>query len=237
MIRRMSAVALALCAGCTTKSLSEYRTSEIQAEMRAAATSNGKTTVNVSLHDASSSLTYLQLTTDDKLEATFGDNTQPLHETSLLGAVGYSASFDGDAGESVFHVRFSRTRDDGAPDSSASLPTPFTLRALSWSTHSRAEAMTISWTSDFSVDAMQLTVTGPCIDQYDAVIGAVGTGQFVIPAGALAKRASDGDQQGLGECDATVSVSRSRAGSVDPAFHGGRFTGVQVRETRFRSTP
>lgn len=240
MIRPSLALAMAAAAtlACSTKSASSLKTSEMNAQFHATATGNGSTSVSGSLYDSSALLTFVQLTTDDKLTASVGGESKEMKELSLLGMVDYSASFNQDAAETEFHVKLTRVLDAGATDSSARLPAKFTLAALAKSTYSRAsDAIQLSWTGDVSADPMSVGVAGECIESYTTNIGS-GATSHAIPALALKKRQPSGSSDTVADsCEATLTVTRTRAGSVDKAFKGGSFDGKQVRSAKFTTGP
>ena len=224
-----------LVVACSTKSASEYKTSEIMANFSATATGNGSTTVSGTLGDPTNLLTFLQLTADDKLTASQGSDSKEMKETSLLGLVTYDASFGKDAADTLFHIKLARSLDGGAPDSTTSLPQPFNLTPLAKAEFSRAEAMTVSWYGDASADKMTLKVSGTCLDGYDTDVPA-GATTFTIPANTLKKHApSDSTEKVPDTCDAAISVSRSRSGTVDKAFKGGSFIASQTRSLDFKT--
>lgn len=224
-----------LCIGltaCSTKSASYYKTSEMRAVMTATASGEGNTDVAVAFHRPSAPLDFLQLTADDVLQASLASDTRTMKETSLLGAVSYSARFNSNADGAEFHVKLTRTLDSGAPDSSIALPIGFTLTALPQTSASRAQALTVDWTSSASSDPMKLQVTGACLLNYEQSLGTTAT-SATIPAGAL--NPVDASLPAA-ECDATITVTRSNSGTVDPAFaSGSSFAGHQVRTLSFHS--
>ena len=222
---------------CSTKSASDFETSEMNAHMSAVATGDGETRVEVSLHDPSALMTFLQLTAGDELEATVGSQTKQLSELSVLGSVTYRATFDTDAAETEVRVRLTREDATSAPDSSVRLPAPFTLQALASESFSRAQPFTVSWSSAPNPDPMSLAISGECIESYSADLG-TGSASFTVPAGALVKAvAQEGGQAIPDQCAITLTVTRTRQGNVDRAFHGGSFTAKQIRTTGAQSVP
>ncbi len=224
---------------CSTKSASDFSTSEMVADMSAVATGNGSTTVSATLREEGTLLTFIQLTADDELIASSGSETKAMDETSLLGLVSYNASFNKDVEGAVFNVKLTRTLDGGAPNSSATLPKPFSLNPLDEGEYSRAEPISVSWATAASSDTMTLQVTGECIDTVTGDLASNATG-YVVEANAIRKRtpsSSEEDDQVPDTCDATITVTRRRPGSVDPAFHSGSFVASQVRSVRFVTKP
>ena len=222
---------------CSTKSASEYGTNEMYADITAKATGTGNTSVSAAFRTAPTSLTFLQLTTDDKLEATRAGIVKTMTESSLLGAVAYHAEFDVDAANTVFVVSLTRSKDSGAPNTQLTLPEPFTLAQLpnAGLGYSRAtDPITLTWESQPSADAMKLQVTGTCIDRYEASI-ADGAAQFTIAAATLRKRQPINEEEVPNECDATATITREHGGGLDPAYKGGLAVASQTRAVTFKT--
>src|SRR5207244_1356489 len=97
------------------------------------------TAVSATFRKGATSLTFLQLTADDKVTASAGAQSQDLKELSLLGVVTYSASLPVDADGTEVTVALARKKDSGAPSSLATLPNAFTVDPLS-GTFSRGTA-------------------------------------------------------------------------------------------------
>ena len=236
MTKTTKGLALLLAAtACATESASEFDTSEMNARMTAVALGDGKTQVEVALRDPSKLLTFLQLTADDQLEASVAGQTKELEESSLLGYVSYHASFDTDAAEAEVRVRLQRGDLTDAPDSSVRLPAPFTLQPLARQSYSRAEPISLSWSTGPSPDPLRLGISGSCIESYEAELG-TGIVSFTVPAGAIVKATRENEAV-PDECEVTLMLERSRTGKVDPAFHGGSFDAQQRRSVSATSLP
>jgi hypothetical protein len=226
---------------CSTKSASEYATSEFYTDMTVTATGDGKSTVMVTFREEAASLTFLQLTADDTLEATQGTAAaKKLTETSLLGYVGYSTSFDVEAADSEFVVSLTREKDSGAPNSRIQLPVPFTVTPLSNTAgFSRvSDAVTLEWdntvSATISTDSQQLTITGECIKTHNVDLTSDAL-SHTVAANTLKKRDASGNETVADECTATATVSRSRTGTLDSAYKGGSARGLQTRGITFKS--
>jgi hypothetical protein len=224
---------------CSTKSASEYGTNEMYADVTAVASGTGTTAVSATFRTAPTSLTFLQLTTDDKLEAKQGGVVKTMAESSLLGAVGYRASFDADAAGTVFTVSLTRTKDGGAPNTQLTMPEPFVVTPLANAQvgYSRAtDAITLDWQSQPSTDPMKLRITGTCMETYSATITS-GSSQFTVPAATLHKRPPVNEEQVPDECDATATITREHGGGLDPGYKGGQAKAVHERTVTFKTKP
>lgn len=227
-----------LLIACSTKSASDFQTSEMVADMTAVATGNGSTTVNATLREEGTLLTFIQLTADDTMTAWEGTSAaQEMKETSVFGLVTYSAGFNKDAAETEFHVKLARSLDSGAPDSHVRLPKPFTLNTLQKSEYSRAEPVVVGWATEPSTDRMELGLSGECIEAVKLTPSA-GDTSIIVPPNTLQKRKPADEKDTVADsCDVTITLARVRAGSVDKAFHGGSFTASQTRTQAFKSKP
>jgi hypothetical protein len=232
---RFAVAALALAA-CKTESISEVATNEVTANITATTLGDGGTDVNATFRKGAASLTFLQLTSDDSVSATTGSTTQKLTELSLLGVVTYGSHFSADAEGTTFTVALTRKKDDGAPNSTATLPTAFEMTPLT-GTYSRADAgPNIEW-SNAGTDPMSLRISGPCIDPLTPTLSS-GTTSYQVAAGALKKRMqTDGGAVVADDCVATAELSRSRAGTLDTGYANGSISGIQRRSVSFTTAP
>lgn len=223
-----------LCAGCSTVDSSDILTSGIHAELSAVSSGDGTTDVQATLYLGNPiNLNFVDLTGDDELFAVHGSQRKEMNETILLNIVSHRASFPTDAEGEQFEIEFSRTIDNGAPSSTATLPATFTLSGPTAAT-SRAAALPLSWSPASSGDQMTWQANGDCIDVASGNLSG-DTGSFSVPADTLKKRMAAGVAD---TCMVTVSVRRSREGNLDPGYgKGGYIAGVQVRTVTVMSTP
>ena len=236
---RLAPVLLFAAASCHTESLSDFATSAVTASITALTKGDGSTNVTATLREGPTSLTFLQLTSDDALAVTSG-TTQRMTELSLLGVVSYSASMPLDAEGTTFTVALTRKKDSGAPHSVMTLPAGFTLASLASASYSRADAgPTVGW-SPASSQPMELSFSGNCIDDFSDSAPA-SSASYSLPAGALHKRTAqatpDGGQAVPDTCAVTVDVDRVLSGTLDPGYAGGDASGIQRRSASFQSGP
>ena len=225
---------VALCAGCSTVDSSDVLTSGIHAEMSAVSAGDGTTDVSATLYLGNPiNLDFVDLTGDDELFAIHGTQEKKMSELILLNIVSHHASFPTDAEGEQFEVDLRRSVDNGAPSSTATLPAKFTLTGPTAAT-SRSAAILLTWSPASSGDAMSWQATGDCIDLASGTLTG-DTGSFSVAANTLTKRMAAGTAD---TCMVTVSIRRSRAGDVDPAYgKGGYIAGAQVRTLTVMSTP
>jgi hypothetical protein len=223
---------LALAAvGCTeTVESSDIRTSGIYPEITVEANGSGSSTVTVRLKvGGDDSNTFLELTGDDTLEATVGDDTKTLDET---GSYTYRASFPVDAEGTEFVIGFIRgDADDSAPASVVSLPAPFDL-SLGATEASRADDdLEFTWDPPGSGN-VTWDIEGDCIKHDDGSTPDDGTN--TLEAGSIETFDSDKEET----CTVDLQVRRQRSGDIDGAFtEGGSIVARHVRTESFTSAP
>jgi hypothetical protein len=220
-----------LAFGCTESVESEdVRTSGIYPEVMVTATGDGQSRVEVRMKvGGPSSNTYLDMTGDDKIEVTVGDVTRKLDETS---SDTYTASFAGDAEGTQFVVSFLRgDADDDAPASTVTLPAPFDLATDATEYSRAADDVMLSWDPPAS-GQVAWKLSGSCIKLAGG--STPDDGSHALASGSIDTFESDR----MESCTANLEVTRSRSGSIDPAFsEGGNIVARQVRAGAFTSNP
>jgi hypothetical protein len=224
-----------LLTACGNLSSEDVKTSGIHADIVASTDGTGSTEVRATLRvGGATSNQFLDLSGDDELMAsTTSGSAQPMSRQELLGAISYVSTFPVDAPDTGFKVDFERTVDVSAPDSHATLPAAFAITApADQANASRAADLQVTYSSSGSGDAMSWLATGDCIQPaWGSIAGDPGV--FVLSAGKLV--AYDGHQTDT--CTVTITVARTRAGTLDPAFGSGTVQGQQVRRVDVRSAP
>jgi len=220
-----------LAFGCTESVESEdIRTSGVYPEIMVTATGNGNSTVSVRLKvGGSNSNTFLDMTGEDRLEATVGATTRRLDETS---SDTYTASFSEDAEDTEFTIAFVRgDADESAPASVVTMPAPFDL-ALDATEASRADDdVGVMWDPPAS-GQVSWSIRGDCIKMDSG--GTPDDGSHTLASGSIDTFESDMAES----CTVNLEVIRSRSGTIDPAFtEGGSITARHVRGDAFTSNP
>lgn len=208
----------------------DIRTTGIYPEIVVTATGNGTSLVEVRLKvGGRNSNTLLDLKGADTLEATVAGSTKTLDE---VGSKRYRASFPVEAEGTEFEIAFLRgDEDENAPSSTVSLPSPFDLSVESTEVSRATDAVEFAWTPPGSGN-VDWGVEGECIIREDGNTPDDGAGS--IAAGAIETFQSDVDES----CTVDLTVTRSEAGAIDPAFtEGGSIVARQVRSASFTSTP
>jgi hypothetical protein len=182
------------------------------------------------------SLNYIELEGEDLLTA-YGPTgvERIMRESQFLGMTSYSATFETEDANSEFIIGFSRFVDDSAPDSRVTLPAPFDIATAEGTSYSRAtEDVEIAWDASIDVDDMDFTLSGNCIE---TVRGSMegDPGILTISGSEIPLRQGDSVDD---SCLATVTVTRARAGVIDPNYgYGGDAYGYQIRDFSFTTAP
>lgn len=217
----------------------DIRTSGIHAEFTVLATGNAKAVASAKLTVGTGD-TSLILTGEDKLVATSADVTKTLTRDGDY----YRGTFNGEAGDTEYSFAFNRgDADETAPDSSVTLPDPFTLVGPAASDPiSRAAEVTVTWDASAASDPMSWKLDGRCLFSTDGEIPTDGTltlaGKDFNPTPSAEDAATD-DKDDSENCTATLCIERKRTGTLDAAFdkYGGEIYAVQRRCVKFVSTP
>jgi hypothetical protein len=233
---RKAILVLLVGAGCTDLQSSDLKTAGMSAHALVSADGTGATSASVTLNVDNNITDYVQLSTGDALVATVGSKTQTLSSTNVLGIITYSTGFTGaDQAGTQYTIALNRKAPDtSAPASTSTLPAAFNLSApTSSSSFSRAsQDIVVTYSGSGQSDPLSFTLSGSC---FNLVTNSVSndSGTFTIPKGTLV--APQGTQPM--NCQATMTVSRTRAGSLDPAYYGGGISAAQQRTVSFTSTP
>jgi hypothetical protein len=225
---------LALPACAESVESDDVLTDGIYAELSAVASANGTATTAVLVVGGSTSNTYVRLTGDDSLSASAGGQTEEMRPQSFGDIIHYHADLDTTDEDAEVIFRFTRSIDDGAPDSRCILPRPMTIDVpVASDTFSRLQAdVVITWDTSGSNQPMNLKVEGDCFAELNESFEN-DPGTYTVPAGTL-----QSSMEPATACEATVRLSRTNSGTLDPAFgEGGSVVCSQVRSVTFRSDP
>ncbi|MCB9758223.1 MAG: hypothetical protein H6741_13895 [Alphaproteobacteria bacterium] len=237
MTRHTLAAALILptLVACESVESESVLTSGVYADLHAVSNGDATRATATLRTGGATSNTFLQLTGDDNLSVSVdGGEAEKMNEQNLGDIYSYTADFDAVNAGAEYVFAFNRLVDEGAPSSVAVLPEPFSVtEPAEDAVISRgAEAITVSWDGGTD-DAMLVKVSADCIYDHEVVVeGDPGT--IVIEAGTLESPDGSADQA----CDATVTVSRRRTGSLDAGYgEGGLIYGAQDRGVKIRIDP
>ncbi len=235
-------VATPLLVACTNIDSDDIDTDAINPTINVRSTEGADgSSVSVVLHVGSSPTTFVELQGDDTLSASAGEQTVTLEGAELIGLVTYSGDLDTKTPGDVVTVAFTRSEEgkESAPDSNVALTEALALTApAGGATSSRAADLEIAWSSEDSDDQVRVGWSGGCVVDGSRDVTADAT-TLTLEGGSIAKR-----EQGENEeepvpdsCDVNLTVSRSRSGTIDPAFGGGSITHTFSDSVTFRSEP
>jgi hypothetical protein len=227
-------------AACTDLKSADLRTAGMSAYMTVQADGSGQTQVSTKLYVDNNSTDYVTLSSGDSLVASVAGHSETMTESNILGIVSYAASFSGQDGSgAAYTVALHRgAMDVSAPNSTCSLPMAYTIGApATGSTFSRAnDAMTVNYGPGSSGDAVNYSLSGSCIMGSGNVGVSGDPGSFTLARGSILAVPNQPPSQS--SCEVTLTITRTRAGTVDPAYgSGGQMNCVQTRSATFTSTP
>ncbi len=221
-------------AGCTLADSNTVTTANLRADIQVIADGSGQSSVYTWLftHRAGEpplNEDTIRLVNGDAILATSSARTISMQE-SLFIEYRYDATFDTSAAGQRYEIALARsTTDTSASHSTVTLPEPFipTLPAA----FSRSAPLTITWSPSGSPDRVSVHFTG-CSDVELRQLP--DTGSATLPVGAFKTT----DAPGSPTCDLAVEVSRTRTGTLDPAYgQGGSIVALQRRMATITSMP
>lgn len=221
---------------CETVESSDVRTSGVLPTIEATAIGDGKTSLYTSLRVGGSlSNTFLDLAEGDVLSVKSGTEEMELtRQKNWVNQVYYTAELAGDEEDKAIEIAFTRATDEDAPSSTLSMPAPFAFTAPAGG-HAfvgSTDALEIAWDNSGKDDPLTVTFKGYCIEGYSKTLEDNGT--YVLPAGTLVSAEPDEPTA----CDLDITLERSRAGQVDPAFDSeGSARGIVQRKVTVSFTP
>jgi hypothetical protein len=224
-------------AACTDLQSSNLKTSGMSAHMTVVSDGSGQTTATAWLHVDNNITDFVTLSSGDSLTTTAASVTQSMSEDNILNDVSYTTTFSNEsASGTVYTVDLHRTNDTSAPDSTCTLPAPFTVSApAAGMTLSRASDIAVTYGPASTNDSVTYSLSGSCIDGPSDVSLGGDPGTFTISHASITLPADASPTQ---PCMATLSITRSRTGTIDPAFgNGGDITCTQSRTVTFTLTP
>ncbi len=224
-------------AGCTDLSSADLKTAGMSANFTVQADGSGTTNVSGNLNVDNNGTDYVTLASGDTLVASVAGQTETMAQSNVAGVVTYSAAFSGqDGANAAYTVALQRKSDVSAPNSTCSLPDPFTIGSpATGASFSRAADINVNYGAGGSEDSVEYMVQGSCIQgPIDAAVSG-DPGTFTLGKGSITVAQGQSPQQ---SCQATLTITRTRTGTIDPAYgSGGSIRCVQTRSVTFTSTP
>jgi len=229
-----SIILIPLLVGCEVVESTDVNSSGIYADLFVMAEGSGTSHASATLRvGGATSNTFVELSGADTLTSWRTDEEpQLMVEQALFDMRSYRADFVDDTPDLDVHISFDRTTDAGAPGSVMSLPLPFELDPIEASYSRLDDDIVLAW-DNVQSEEMQVFVEGDCIRSLYLPREA-DTGTWTLDRGVI----EPFDAGAEPNCEVTLSVWRSRPGSVDPGYgKGGVAWGHQKRQLTFTSTP
>lgn len=220
------ALAIPALVACTNIDSDDLDTDAMEPDINVRSTEGADgSSVSVVLHVGDSPTTFVELQGDDTLAATAGGQTVTLEGRELLGVVEYTGNVDTKTAGDVVTIAFTRTEEGkaSAPDSNVALTEALALTApAGGASASRAADLEIAWTSEASDDQVRVDWSGGCVAPGSRDVTA-GASSLTLEADSIVKREQGENEEEPvpDECDVSLTLSRSRSGTIDSAFGGG----------------
>lgn len=234
-MRFLMSAALLGAVGCSSVKSEDVYTDALYANLTAVSDGDGTRAEAVLRVGGAASTTYVQLTGGDKFTVTGGAESSDMTETNLGNLYGYVAELAVDDQDTEFLFNLQRSLDDGAPNSTCTMPPPLDIQspADGDSTSRGAASLTVTWDPSGENDDIIVSVTGDCFSNAEeSVAGDPGT--YTFEPGTLESYEGSEDES----CAGTVSVTRQRAGDLDPGYgEGGEITCAQQRTVDITVAP
>lgn len=217
-MRFLMTAALIASAGCSSVKSEDVYTDALYANLTAISDGDGTRAEAVLRVGGAASTTYVQLTGGDTITVTGGAESSEMTETNLGNLYGYVADLAVQDEDTEFLFDLERTLDDGAPNSTCTLPAPLEILspADGDSTSRGAASLTVTWDPSGENDDLLVSVSGDCFSNVEeSVAGDPGT--YTFEPGTLESFEGSEDET----CSGTVTVLRKRAGTLDPGYGEG----------------
>lgn len=226
-------VAIAACK--ETTSSTNIRTPGISMAVEVIAESESTSTVTATLQVGGPNGTYVILDNGDALYAEADGDRKEMH--AIEDGV-YEVKYRVGDADTEFAVMLERDQDDNALDNTGRLPAPFEITSSYSDVLSRADDdVEVTWEPSGQDGDMRVEIedeVGGCIafDERKNIGGDPGT--YVVGKDTLKSQ----DEEMPETCDVTLTLSRSRDGTTDPALDSeSTFVLRQVRSETFTSAP
>jgi hypothetical protein len=223
--------------GCGSTQSENIKTKGISAQITVTADSVGKVKVSASLFAGSGlGVTSLNLSADDLLKATANGATQVLTKnTTLLGEVDYTTTFDHIDPGTLTVVSLERKDDTSCPNSRVQLPDAFTITAPSpGQIFNRTDTISVNWTPPVNIaGSMYVDFLTTCTSKQGGSVTR-SNGFFRSDSGATTIPVTDLfpslEFDTTKDCTSEMVITRSVDGALDPGYgEGGSIKGVQSR--------
>ena len=227
------------CGACSTESTESENIASpgIFARMNVDAQSTGSTKVTVELNVGGSNGTNISLTSNERLEATNGNETKIMNRDTDFLDIDYEINFDNSDSAQPFQVTLFRATGEVIDGSSVMLPPNFDISSpSSGQSFVFDDLLPIIWAPSDPGRSIELVATTRCtlttgatrISSRSFDINDDGSENFTL---GLLDAATSAEIDRARACELSLSLERSRTGTVDPDFgSGGSMRSRQVRD-------
>lgn len=212
----------------STVSSEDVRNADLRADIIVSNDGFFSTSAYATLREGTEESTaYIELTGEDRIFAAHDTQDVQMEKSDFLGIVNYYANLEAAVENAVVEVRFERAVDMSPLTSRATMPSSFTLlEPISNHRQSRSDDLAVSWTPEGAEDEMLVRLTGTCITTFEESVDDA-RGAFTLEGGTLEPADPEAPNEA---CDVTVTLERSRPGTLADGFgQGGRVDAKQTR--------
>lgn len=226
------------CGACSTETTESENIASpgIYARMNVDALSTGSSKVTVELNVGGSNGTNISLTSNERLEATKGNETKIMNRDTDFLDVDYEINFNNSDSSTPFQVTFFRATGEIIDGSSVFLPPNFDISSpSSGQSYVFDQLLPILWAPSDPGRSISLFVTTRCttnagatqVSSRNFTINDDGSENFSL---SLLDAATNVEIDRNKACEFSVSLERSRTGSIDPDYgSGGSMRSRQAR--------
>lgn len=230
-------IAFLALAGCAKTDSENVKSKGISAGISVVADGRGDTDVWTTLEVGNGLFaTQLTLSSSDHLLAYANGITKVMKYDGFPLLVAYQATFPFDDEDTEFRVEFNREQDVSAPNSTVTLPAPFSITSAKGVTYAKDAIVSVNWEPAYTPDRMlvdyNVNCTGSDGGKHPAsyTVGADDNGQRDISVAEILANASPGFSDSSKGCSMEITVMRQRTGTIDPHYgEGGQISAEQRR--------
>lgn len=237
--------------GCADTESENVTSNGIQAKISVVTEgTTGDTKVWATLAVGSGSIfqTEIKLSGGDSLKAHANSGSKPMQQTSswFFNNYKYLATFPYNTGDTEFRVEFDRSLSVSAPNSTVTLPAPFSISNTSGDSYPPDGSIQVTWLpSSISIsESMTMRIQISCTSysgqsysgSYQQAV--IDSGLHTVSVAEVLRRTAPDSSYYPKSCSVGITLARERSGILDPNFgEGGSISAKQVRGFTVNITP
>jgi hypothetical protein len=224
-------------AGCTDLASSDIKTAGIRATLSITNTGSNGVTARAQFNVDTNATDFVELSTGDTVVAKANGQTVTLSESKLLGAVAYTGNLTASDAATQYTISLNRSTDTSAPGSTCTMPAALSITtpAASASFSRNNDDISVTYSGSGQSDPLSWSVTGDCVTPVSSQTLPSDTGSFTIPKGTIKQLSNS--TNAVTNCQITLTVNRTRNGTLDPSYNGGLIQAIQSRSVTLNSAP